>query len=565
MKCPKCGEEMPEESLYCEHCGEDIHIVPDFEPELERNIEQNINSILEELYEKDGAGQEETERDEPNEVSIKVSIKSSSTKLFKLRKWQWALIFGNIFAVAAVWAAWSLYSYNSEEYQADRGAYYTRTAKYDRAISCYNRALELDSDNIDLMFSLAEVYLLKNNKIEYEYLLRDIVRNPAASTEQLESAYGKLIAIYRAREDYQTINDLLLSCDSDLILSIYQNYIARTPEFSIKEGYYASIQPLSLTAFGTGKIYYTMDGTEPTENSAAYTAPIILEKGDYVISAYFVNDKGIASDIVTKEYHIEIEEIPAPDVSVPSGKYSSPINIEVKGEEGEIYYTTDGTDPTYSSSAYKGPIPMPLGRSFFKFAQIANGVTGLITERNYQLEMNTNYTPEQAVAAIRDYALETAKIYDEAGHFDESGAVYQYQYQYVMNINGINDFYVIAEFLCSSSGTAAKTGSNYAVNAYTGEFFRLEQDKYGNYSLIIIEKDRTLNNETGNGDTGVNGIRGNGTENNGTEKSEAGTDGVKEAGTEDSQEGNPGEESPDADDSGEGNSGADDLEEDDEE
>ena len=179
--------------------------------------------------------------------------------------------------------------------------------------------------------------------------------------------------------------------------------------------------------------------------------------------------------------------------------------------------------------------------------------------------MNTNYTPEQAVAAIRDYALETAKIYDEAGHFDESGAVYQYQYQYVMNINGINDFYVIAEFLCSSSGTAEKTGSNYAVNAYTGEFFRLEQDKYGNYSLIIIEKDRTLNNGTGNGETGVNGIRGNGTENNGTEKSEAGTDGVKEAGTEDSQEGNPGEESPGEDDSGEENTGADDLGEDDEE
>ncbi|MGN1146214.1 MAG: zinc-ribbon domain-containing protein, partial [Acetatifactor sp.] len=39
MKCPNCGAKMPENSLYCEHCGEDIHIVPDFEPELELNIE----------------------------------------------------------------------------------------------------------------------------------------------------------------------------------------------------------------------------------------------------------------------------------------------------------------------------------------------------------------------------------------------------------------------------------------------------------------------------------------------------------------------------------------------
>lgn len=517
MKCPKCGEEMPEGSLYCEHCGEDIHIVPDFEPELERSIEQNINNILEELYEKDKVRQEKPEEE--------FFVPNPSKKLFKLRKWQWALIFCAIFVAAAAWAAWSLYSYNSEEYQADRGAYYVRTAKYDRAISCYNRALELDSDNIDLMFSLAEVYLLKNNKIEYEYLLRDIVRNPAASTEQLESAYGKLIAIYRARKDYQTINDLLLSCDSDLILSIYQNYIARTPEFSIKEGYYASIQPLNLTAFGTGAIYYTMDGTDPTENSTVYTAPIILEKGDYVISAYFVNDKGISSDIVTKEYHIEIEEIPAPNVSVLSGEYSVPINIEVSGGEGEIYYTTNGSDPTYSSSIYTGPIPMPLGKSSFKFVQIVNGVTGLITERTYQLKMNTDFTPEQAETVIRDYSMSIGKIYDEAGHFDESGTVYQYEYQYVMNINAIDDFYVVSEILRSSDKTAAKTGSNYAVNAYTGEFYRLEQDRYGNYSLIIIDK-------------------------NGAQTDEAEVNGTEAGGTKETEMDNLGADNPETDYSG---------------
>ena len=46
MKCPNCGSEMAEGSLYCEKCGEDIHIVPDFEPELEHNMEQTIHTIL---------------------------------------------------------------------------------------------------------------------------------------------------------------------------------------------------------------------------------------------------------------------------------------------------------------------------------------------------------------------------------------------------------------------------------------------------------------------------------------------------------------------------------------
>ena len=37
---------MAEGTLYCEHCGEDIHIVPDFEPELEADLEQSISEIL---------------------------------------------------------------------------------------------------------------------------------------------------------------------------------------------------------------------------------------------------------------------------------------------------------------------------------------------------------------------------------------------------------------------------------------------------------------------------------------------------------------------------------------
>ena len=49
MKCPNCGAEMEEGKLYCEHCGEDIHIVPDFEPEVEYNMEQTLSDIAKEM------------------------------------------------------------------------------------------------------------------------------------------------------------------------------------------------------------------------------------------------------------------------------------------------------------------------------------------------------------------------------------------------------------------------------------------------------------------------------------------------------------------------------------
>lgn len=469
MKCPNCGAEMADGSLYCEHCGEDIHIVPDFDPELEQDIELTISGMLEDI-----GGQKAPEEEEH----------SPGRKNF----WKLWAVCGAVLVVTAAVYGLFIYHYNSLEWQIQRGEEYVERQRYDGAIQCYSRALELDEDNIELKFSLAEVYFLKNNKIEYEFLLREIARDSDATSEQLERAYGKLIAIYSAREDYQTINDLLLASDNATLISTYQKYLARPPEFSIKPGYYTMVQPLKLSAFGSGKIYYTLDGSEPDETSTQYTAPIILEDGDYVVKALFINDNGIVSAVTSGEFHVEFEEIPAPDINLYSGNYNFPMNIEVVDDVEEVYYTTDGSTPTYASQLYSRPIPMPLGKSNFKFARIENGVTGDVTERVYNLVMNTDFTPRQAVDSIMQYAMNTGKVYDAEGHFDESGDRYQYEYQYVTNINAIDDFYVISEIYCGADGSLTKTGNNFAVNAYTGVIFKLQQDRYERLSLTELEQ-----------------------------------------------------------------------------
>ncbi|MCI8788162.1 MAG: tetratricopeptide repeat protein [Lachnospiraceae bacterium] len=478
MKCPNCGEEMAENSLYCEHCGEDIHIVPDFEPELE----QTIHDILEELHEDMG--------DDPKEDEEEDTEEDGQKPVRRKRIWPRVLLTIMVLALAAAGCVmWYAYGYYSEEYQLNRAAQYVEMGKYDEAIACYNRALELDGSNVELLFELADIYLKKSNKVEYEYLLREIVKSGNASSEQLDGAYGKLIAIYRDRKDYQTINALLLASGNEALIAMYPNYIAQMPEFSVNEGYYTSIQALKLTAAGSGRIYYTTDGSEPTEESTQYTAPIILENGDYVISAYFVNDNGIVSDVVTKEYHIENNEILPPEVSVISGEYYFPIDIEITSEDEDVYYTMDGSDPTYSSSPYTGPIHMPLGKSKFKFARIVDGVTGTIAERSYQLIMNTEITPEMAVNSVVEYCLASGRIIDLAGRLDGSEDCYLYIYQYVTNINKVDDFYVIAEYYQTADGKSTRTGTDFAVNAYTGERFKLQRDDRGRLSLIELDVD----------------------------------------------------------------------------
>ena len=49
MKCPNCGEKLKKDFLYCEKCGEEIRIVPDFEPEIENSIIETLSAVAEEM------------------------------------------------------------------------------------------------------------------------------------------------------------------------------------------------------------------------------------------------------------------------------------------------------------------------------------------------------------------------------------------------------------------------------------------------------------------------------------------------------------------------------------
>ena len=55
MKCPHCGSEMVEGHLICEICGEEIRIVPDFEPEIENSISETLSTLVSQQEETDEA------------------------------------------------------------------------------------------------------------------------------------------------------------------------------------------------------------------------------------------------------------------------------------------------------------------------------------------------------------------------------------------------------------------------------------------------------------------------------------------------------------------------------
>ena len=103
-------------------------------------------------------------------------------------------------------------------------------------------------------------------------------------------------------------------------------------------------------------IYYTLDGSEPTMESTAYTRKFrITEKTTVKARAFYENGEG--SDTVVAEY--ALGQCPDPVIVSAGGTTflhkDNVVSIGWSCADGVLRYTTDGGDPTASSPVYAGP------------------------------------------------------------------------------------------------------------------------------------------------------------------------------------------------------------------
>ncbi len=98
------------------------------------------------------------------------------------------------------------------------------------------------------------------------------------------------------------------------------------------------------------KIYYTQDGKEPSDKSAAYNGEIMFNvKTNAVVKAFAVKKGFISSEV--SAVSITVDSVATPVVEVtdswPGGAL---ISIKSDTKNSKIYYTTDQTDPKISST-----------------------------------------------------------------------------------------------------------------------------------------------------------------------------------------------------------------------
>lgn len=64
MKCPKCGREIPDGSLFCKYCFAEIRIVPTYESKVEEKIHDVMQSITDDVKKQAKSEQENRRLDE---------------------------------------------------------------------------------------------------------------------------------------------------------------------------------------------------------------------------------------------------------------------------------------------------------------------------------------------------------------------------------------------------------------------------------------------------------------------------------------------------------------------
>ena len=80
-------------------------------------------------------------------------------------------------------------------------------------------------------------------------------------------------------------------------------FISATPVVETRDGVYDNVSAVTVTLNGEGPLYYTTDGSVPTENSTRYGGPITLN-ATTVIRAVSIENGKLPSDVVTASYII---------------------------------------------------------------------------------------------------------------------------------------------------------------------------------------------------------------------------------------------------------------------
>ena len=206
-----------------------------------------------------------------------------------------------------------------------------------------------------------------SNSLEFDETVTD------GRNEWTFSVSGEVVSITNVETDTRSIkyngstNPKRFACytSGQSAITLYKSprevpELIANPTFNPAEGTFFNNVDVALACETEGAtIYYTLDGTDPTDASTEYTEAIHITETTTVKAIAIKNSA--SSEVVSATYTISnVETVATPVITPEAGNYNTPqlITITCTTDEALIYYTTDGTDPTTESTQYNAPFTL---------------------------------------------------------------------------------------------------------------------------------------------------------------------------------------------------------------
>lgn len=294
MQCPNCGLELKPGSLFCEGCGREVQIVPDYDP-------------LDELI----IGQEKPEEKKRKEKQNQ-TVREEETKPQKRIRFPavWGFTLAGIVLCFTVFlSAYYAISRGSDYgYQLKKGTALLEKEEYASALPYLKKAQMLQNQgegaDSEVLRYLARAYA----HLDAGELAAECMRKAVRLENDNPDLYLEWMEILNLTGQTKEIDKVIEGCSNKEIRSLLLPYRIEKPVSSLPEDTYSHYVKVELTA-DYGSVYYTLDGTEPTEESQRYEGPIeLLEEGETLLSAVAINKKGMVSEKLVLVYKLDFHK-----------------------------------------------------------------------------------------------------------------------------------------------------------------------------------------------------------------------------------------------------------------
>ena len=158
MRCPNCGSKIPEGHLYCDQCGAEIIIVPDFEPEVENEINSSLSSVAHELTREDRA------------IAQRERRRRELVRQARSRKRAIARIVFTIFAICFAVLSINMYRLSTASRYLQLAEDAKKSGKYDVAISFLEEGYKKNPNNTEQVHRLLHNGTLARIGVQLYYL-----------------------------------------------------------------------------------------------------------------------------------------------------------------------------------------------------------------------------------------------------------------------------------------------------------------------------------------------------------------------------------------------------------